>query len=310
MYDLIIIGGGPAGISAGIYGARKQIKTLLLTGNFNNQSIVSPGIENWIGEINISGIELSKKLIQHLENVSGKYVEIKSGEWVSEIKKDNDTFTVKTSNQQYNTKSILIATGSSRKKLTAQNADLFEHKGLTYCASCDGPLFKDKVVAVVGAGNSAFESASQLLAYCKKVILFNRSNNYKADPIVVNSIKDNHKFSVINNADLLEILGDGIVKGLRYLDKEVNEEKEIFLDGIFVEIGSKPSTEMVSALVDLDEYNKIKIDPWTQQTSLPGIWAAGDCTNILYNQNNIASGDAIVAIENLYQWLKQNNLNN
>ncbi len=303
IFDLTIIGGGPAGITAAIYASRKQIDTLFITDSMQGQSLFSPKIENWIGEIEISGLDLSLKLKNHLKNNLNDFIQVTEGEKACSIKINGKIFEICVGDNVYKTKSVLITTGMSRKKIGVKNAEKFERKGVNYCAICDGPLYRDKIVSVIGAGNSAFESASQLLAYCEKVYLITNGESFYADPITVDSIINHDKLEVIKNADITEIYGSLMVEGLKYLDKVENIEKKIKTDGIFVEIGSKPATEFVADILELDEEKKIKIDPWTQRTSEDGIWAAGDCTNILYNQNNIAVGDAIVAIENIYQWI-------
>ena len=306
MFDLVIIGGGPAGITAAIYASRKQINTLFITDSMQGQSLFSPKIENWIGEVEISGLDLSVKLKNHLENNLNNYIQVTEGEKACSVKKKENFYEICLGELTYRTKAVLITTGMTRKKINAKNAEKFERKGINYCAICDGPLYKEKIVTVIGGGNSAFESASQLLAYCEKVYLITKGDSFNADPITVDSIINHEKLEIIKNAEATEIHGDLMVNGLKYLDKVGGDKKEIKTDGIFVEIGSKPATEFVSDLLDLDDENKIKIDPWTQRTSQEGVWAAGDCTNILYNQNNIAVGDAIVAIENIYQWMIQN----
>ena len=206
--------------------------------------------------------------------------------------------------EEFETKTILIASGSGRRKLMGvKNADLFENKGLTYCASCDGPLFDGQDVAVIGGGNAGFESASQLLAYCKSVTLIEKGDTFRADQITVQKVLANPKMSAINNADLLEIKGDKFVEGLIYKDNKTGEQKELKVSGIFVEIGQIPNTGFAKELVPLDEIGRVKIDAWSQKTEVPGIWAAGDCTNVLYHQNNIAAGDAVRALEDIYLYL-------
>ena len=309
IYDLIIIGGGPAGSAAAVYAARKKLKTLLIISEWGGQSVVSEKIYNWIGSPSISGAELAQNFKDHvLENV-GESLEVKEGEKVISITAVKPLvpsgftaeFSVKTeSGQEFETKTILIASGSGRRKLTAKNADTLEHKGLTYCASCDGPLFADMDVAVIGGGNAAFESASQLLAYCKSVTLMIRSDLFRADKITIEKVSKNPKFSTIKNAEFLEIQGEKFVEGLIYKDKITGEQKELKVSGIFVEIGQIPNTDFAKGLVPLDEIGKIKIDAWSQKTEVKGIWAAGDCTNIRYHQNLIAAGDAVRAIEDIY----------
>ena len=300
-YDLIIIGGGPAGTAAAVYAARKRLKTLFITSEWGGQSVVSEQIYNWIGSPSISGNDLAANFKKHVLANTGDNLEVKEGERVSGVGHPTENFTVKTeSGKEFTTKTILIATGSGRRKLEAKNADKLEHKGLTYCASCDGPLFDGADVAVIGGGNAAFESASQLLAYCKSVTLINRSDTFRADEVTVEKVSKNPKLSIVKNAEILEILGDKFVDGLVYKDKTTGEEKTLKVSGIFVEIGQIPNTDFVKGVVPLDKIGRIKIDAWSQKTEVPGIWAAGDCTNVLYHQNNIAAGDAVRALEDIY----------
>jgi NADH-dependent peroxiredoxin subunit F len=305
MKDLIIIGGGPAGVAAGVYASRKQLKTTLITDTFGGQSIVSTGIENWIGDINISGEDLAKKLENHLRHYAGEFVEIKTGEKVQKISQNPDkTFTIKTGNNEYQAKSVLITTGSSRRRLEAINADEFEHKGLTYCASCDGPFYADQDVVVVGGGNSAFESAAQLLAYCKTVTLIHRRDEFKADPVTIENLSKNPKFKILTNTIITEVSGDNFLNKIKIKNIEDNSEQEMNVGAVFVEIGAIPATGFSEGLIEMVDGGHIKIDPWNQRTSVLGIWAAGDCTNGLYHQNNIAAGDAVKALEDIYIWLK------
>ncbi|MFZ2205415.1 MAG: FAD-dependent oxidoreductase [Minisyncoccia bacterium] len=309
-YDLIIVGGGPAGVAAAVYASRKRLNTLFITSEFGGQSIVSESIHNWVGSVSISGADLAKNFKEHVmanakntEN-SDSTLEVKEGLKVEIVSKEENIFKIKTnSGEEFLTKTVLVTTGSGHRKLTAKNADTLEHKGITYCASCDGPLFSGADVAVIGGGNAGFESAAQLLAYCNSVTLINRSESFRADEITVGKVLSNPKMKVIKNADILEIKGEKFVEGLTYTDKNTNETKEIKVTGIFVEIGQIPNTEWVKSLVELDGANRVKIDPWTNKTSVPGIWAAGDCTNILYHQNNIAAGDGVKALEDIYLYL-------
>lgn len=304
MYDLAIIGGGPAGVSAGVYAARKRLKTLFITDSWGGQSSVSDGIENWIGFIKISGVELAQKLKEHLEAYKNDVVDIKEGQRVSKIEKFGEGFKIITeSGETYETKTVLIASGSRRRKLEIPGADKLEHRGITYCASCDGPLFTGKDVVVIGGGNAGFETAAQLLAYAKSVTLLQRSPEFRADPVTVEKVLAHPKMKGITNTELIEVRGDKFVEGLVYKDLNTGEVKEIPCQGIFVEIGLVPATEYVKGLVELNKYGQIVIDPRTQATSVPGIWAAGDCTDVLYHQNNIASGDAVRALEDIYMHL-------
>lgn len=307
MYDLIILGGGPAGTSASVYAARKQLKTILITGEFGGQSTVSELIYNWIGTPEISGSDLGKNLKAHTQYYKGPYLDIVEGEKVVEVKKEESVIMVKTdSGKEYKTRSLLVATGSGRRKLEAENADKFEHKGITYCASCDGPLFADQDVIVVGGGNAGFETSAQLLAYCKSVTMVHRSAEFRADEITVKKILENPKFKAITNAEILRVDGDQFVTSLTYKDKIGGEIITLPTTGIFVEVGQIPNTDFMKGVTDLDQTGKIIVDPMTQMSSVPGIWAAGDCTNGKYHQNNIAAGDAVKALEDIYIWLHKN----
>ena len=299
-YELAIIGGGPAGVAAGVYASRKQLRTIFITESFGGQSVVSDGIENWIGTIKIPGAELAESLKKHLEAYAKDVVDIKTGERVSKVEKTETGFKVTTNTTSYEAKKILITVGSRRRKLEVPGADKFEHKGIMYCASCDAPLFGDIDVAVIGGGNSAFESAAQLAAYAKSVVIIHRRAEYRADPVTVERILKNPKIKALCNADVLEVRGEQFVQAVVIKDKTRGETKEIPVQGIFVEIGAVPNTDMVKDLVELNEMGAVKINPLTQQTSLSGIWAAGDCTDVLYHQNNIAVGDGVKALEDIY----------
>lgn len=303
MYDLTIIGGGPAGVAAGVYAARKQLKTLFITKDWNSQSTVSEGIENWIGTIKISGADFAKSLEQHLRAYAKDSVDIHVSESVEKVEKIEGGFKITTSKGSYESKTVLVTAGSNRKKLEAKGADIFEHKGLTYCASCDGPLFSGQDVVVIGGGNAAFESASQLLAYCKTVTLINRTDKFRADPVTVAAVSKNPHFKIVTNAISKEVKGEKFVNAFVYADT-AGKETELAVAAIFVEIGSVPTTYFVKDLVKMTEYNQVVVDPRTQRASVDGIWAAGDCTDGLYHQNNIAAGDAVKALEDIYLFLK------
>lgn len=305
MYDLLIIGGGPAGISAGVYASRKQLKTLFVTSEWGGQSTVSPDIQNWIGTPHISGDQLAKDLESHLKEYAGAFVEIKAKTLVQSVTKAKDGFiAILSDGTQAEIKTVLIATGSQRRRMDVKGADTFEHKGLTYCASCDGPIFAGQDVAVVGAGNAAFETAAQLLAYAKSVTLIQRSKTAKADPVTVEKVLAHPNMNLLSDVTITEVVGEKFVSGISYTQGEDNEEKVLTVAGIFVEIGMIPNTEFLKDVIELDEYGRVKIDPWTQQTTTYGIWAAGDCTNIKYHQNNISAGDAVKALEDIYVHIK------
>lgn len=301
-YDLIIIGGGPAGVSAGVYAARKRLKTLLITPEFGGQSVVSEGIENWIGTVKISGNDLAKALKEHLLAYAGDTVTVLE-EHVNDIQKNATGFTVVSDNGSHDAKAVLVATGSTRRKLEVPGAEEFDNKGLTYCASCDGPLFAGQDVVVVGGGNAALETSAQLLAYCKSVTLLNRSEKLKGDEITVEKLKTNPNFKIVLNAVPKEVKGDKFVNAIVYEDTVSKENIELKVSAVFVEIGLIPTTYFAKNIIDLNQIGQIPVDPRNQKTNVPGIWAAGDCTDGLYHQNNIASGDAVKALEDIYMEL-------
>ena len=304
MYDLIIIGGGPAGIAAGIYASRKKIKSLLITDSFGGQSIVSDKIENWIGEKEISGFELAKKLENHLKSQQG--IEILENALVSKIEKIENGFKVFTNNNKvFETKYILVASGSSHRKLNVLGEKEFEGRGVFYCATCDAPLMKNKTAAVIGGGNSGLEAVLDLIPYASSIYLLEYGEKLKGDAITQEKIKSNPKVQIITLAQTIEITGENFVSGLKYKDRQTNKIKELKVDGVFVEIGSTPNSFLVKDLVNLNNFGEIIVDPKTQQTSLFGIWAAGDVTDFPYKQNNIAIGHAISAILNINDYLNK-----
>lgn len=290
-------------MSAGVYAARKRLKTLFITESFGGQSTESAGVQNWIGTIEISGQDLGDALEKHLRAYADDWVDIKTGARVSAISKSGETFSVVTGDETFTSKTVLIATGSTRRKLEIPGAKEFENKGITYCASCDGPLFAGLNVVVVGGGNAGFESAAQLLNYCKSVTLLNRTDTTKADEKTVETVLAHPNMKVIKNAVPVEIKGDKFVSSIAYQDTNTSEVHEIPTTGIFVEIGLIPITSFAESLLPLNNIKQIPVDPKTQRTSLPGLWAAGDCADGLYHQNNIASGDAVKALEDIYLFL-------
>lgn len=308
-YELIIIGGGPAATAAAIYAARKRLKTLLIGEEIGGQSSVSQTIYNWVGTPEISGTDLAQSFKKHIEYYTTPEHTLTTvvGKRVTAItKKSEASFEVLYGEaEKITTKSILIATGSAHRKLEVPGAKEFEHKGIMYCATCDGPLFSGMPVAVVGGGNAALEAAVQLSQYASHVTLIHRSETYRADQITVETASKLPNVSLMTNCDVSEIKGENFVSTVIYKHKTTGEVTELPVNGIFVEIGQIPNTDIVHNIVPLTQEGKVIVDPTNQRTGLLGIWAAGDCTNGLYHQNNIAAGDAVKAVEDLYIWLKQ-----
>ena len=321
-YDLIIIGGGPAGIAAAIYAARKQLKSVIVTAEWGGQSSVSPEINNWIGTPRISGAQLAKNLRAHVEQYVGEYLETRyPRRAVRFAHLDSEVQVTLDDGEILSGKTLLVASGSARRTLEVPGASEYDQKGLTYCASCDGPLYAGKDVAVIGGGNAAFETALQLLAYCKTVTLVNRSDVFRADEITVRAAKGHQNFRILTNAVPTAVVGEQFVTGIKYTVAGSRTEEFLPVEGIFVEIGLIPNTSWLGSTLAVNKIGHIIVDSRTQRAFLASsidpnnsngeplevarVWAAGDCTDGLYHQNNIAAGDAVKALEDIYIFLRR-----
>jgi alkyl hydroperoxide reductase subunit F len=303
MYDVIIIGGGPGGIAAGVYVARKQLKALFLTGDFQSQSVVSAGIENWIGDITLTGWEFGAKLEKHLRAQEG--LEIQTGAWVKGVTKAPDgTFTVSTDKETFQTKTIIIASGGHHRHLEVPGEETFNGKGVVYCSTCDAPFFREKKVVVVGAGNAGLEAVEDLLPYAKEIILLVRSE-IRGDQVTLDKITASPKVTIRYKLVVEEILGENVVESVRVQNIETKETETFPVDGVFVEIGMVPNTDFVKDLVELNERGEIVVDGKTAGTNVPGIFATGDATDLLYKQNNISAGYGVVAALSAYDYIRK-----
>ncbi len=308
MFDLIIIGGGPAGISAGIYAGRKKIKSLLITDTFGGQSVVSADIQNFIGIKSISGFDLARQMEEHLRAQEG--IEIMDGDRVVSIEEKSEGekkwFVIKTENEKmFESKTLLFTAGSKRRKLNVPGEKEFDGKGVAYCATCDAPVFQNKKVIVVGGGNAGLESALDLLQYASEVNIFEYKDSLKGDPITFEKVQSNPKTKIFTGVQLVEITGDTLVHGVKYKMVKTGEEKTMEVDGVFIEIGWIPNSDLAEGLVEMNEMKEIKVNHKTQQTSNPQIWAAGDIVDVRYKQNNISMGDAVKAVLNIYEYLSK-----
>lgn len=305
MYDIVIIGGGPAAVAAAVYAARKKVKALLIAESFGGQSIVSADIHNWIGERNITGVALAEKLEAHARGYAAD-LEIwdDRAELVARSAGDAVLFSVTTkAGKTAETRTVIVCSGSSRKRLGISGEDTLDGKGVAYCSICDAPLFGGKDVAVVGAGNAGLEAVIDLHPYAKKIYMVNRGVALKGDAVTQEKIRTFRSVEYIFNAVPTAIAGDGFVSGMRYKDTATGEEKTLVVQGVFIEIGSVSNSGLAKDLVATDAQGRIIVDPRTARTSVLGIWAAGDVTDGLYQQNNIAAGDAIRALLNAHAYL-------
>ena len=307
MYDLIIIGGGPAGITAGIYGARQNLKTLLITKEFGGQVVrKTVPVENYPGFSEISGADLLQRFKVHLEKFK---VDTKK-EIVVRVRKTNENFKILTENKkEYQSKAVIVASGVDPRPLKVPGEREFIGKGVSYCTTCDGPLFKRKSVAVIGGGNAGFEAALFLAGFAKKIYILEYGSAVKAFEANQEKAKKTGKIEVITNALLKEIRGDKFVNLVVYQDLKLKEKKVIDVEGVFVEIGSRPATSFIKDLVKFDhlinKLDEIEINLRTCETTMPGLFAAGDASDVEYKQIVIAAGEGAKAALSAYRYLKK-----
>lgn len=298
MLDVLIIGAGPAGYSAALYLARKKMNIAVLTSDFGGQMSKSSNVENYLGFESISGPELSEKFQAQVEKLG---VEVEMSE-VKKISKIENGFEVESNGEKHQAKSIILASGKTPRKLGVPGEDEFLGKGVGYCATCDGPLFHDKTVAVLGGGNSALDAALEMEKYVKKVYIVNLNEEIQGDEILKDRFEKSEKSELIKNAKTTAIFGEQFVKGLKYLDQKDNTEKEIACDGVFIEIGWQPATEIVADLVKINDLKEVEVDQM-QATSCDGIFAAGDVTNGAYKQIVISAGDGAKAALSAWKYV-------
>ena len=302
IFDLIIIGAGPAGISASIYGARKALKALLLTKNFENQLFNSAKVENYPGFPEISGQELTQKLLSHLQKFE---VEIKNQEVVKQIiKLTEDHFKIICeSGNEYQARSIIIATGAKPRALKVPGFNKFLGKGISFCETCDGPLFKNKEVAVIGSGNAGLEAAEELSRYTKKVYTLEMKDEVTGDKLLSENLKEKNNVEFLTSVEIKEFQGQKFLEEILYFDKKENKEKTIKIAGAFIKIGYTPNSKPFKNFLKLSEKEEIIIDPLTYETSQKGIFSAGDVTNISQKQFVISAGEGAKAALSVYNYL-------
>ena len=296
IYDLVIIGAGPAGITAAVYAARKKMNILVLTKDIGGQASLSGDIQNYTGYQFISGPELAIKFEEHMRKFN---FEIKENEEVKKLISKKGTFLVKTDKDNYRAKTVIVASGKRSRELGVTGEREFRNKGLTYCATCDGPLFAGRDVAVIGGGNSALDAALQLTKIANKIYVINITDNLTGDGIMQEKIRADNKVSIFNNSRVKEILGDSFVQAIKI--EEDKEEKVLDVQGIFVEIGLIPNSEFASDL-EKNERKEIVVNQ-RNETNVPGIFAAGDVTNVPEKQIIIAAGEGAKAVLSAFRYL-------
>ena len=296
IYDLIVIGAGPAGITAGIYAARKKMNILVLSKDIGGQTAWSGDIENYTGYQFITGPELTKRLKDHIDAYK---IKVNEEEEILSLAKDREIILIKTDKAQYEAKAVIIASGKMPKELGIKGEEEFKGKGIAYCATCDGPLFANKQVAVIGGGNSALDAAIGLEKIASKIYIINIGEALTADAIMQEAVKKSDKITVLNKSRIVEVKGEKFVKAIEIERNNVKEE--IAVEGVFVEIGLVPNSDFVE-VVDKNSLNEIIIN-CACETSTPGIFAAGDVTNVPEKQIIVAAGEGAKAALSAFRYL-------
>ncbi len=287
-YDIVIIGAGIAGLTAAIYAKRANKKVLVLEGKvYGGQIINTFDIENWPGDFRVSGVDLMQKVYKQATDLGAK---IEFGEMLK-IEKSDDYFIVESEDEKYEAKSVIIAVGTEDKKMELPREKELTGRGVSYCATCDGALYKNKNVAIIGGGNTALYDALYLSDIVKKIYLVHRRNEFRGDAILVEKLRKKDNIEFLLEKQPVEIIGEEKVSGLKLNDGQILD-----VDGIFVAIGKKPMTEKIKELVDLDERGYVKAGE-DCKTSCPGVFVAGDCRTKNIRQLITAASDGAVAAE-------------
>ncbi|MBU0547349.1 MAG: FAD-dependent oxidoreductase [Candidatus Omnitrophica bacterium] len=299
MYDLIIIGAGPAGITASVYAARKKLDFLVISLDIGGQAAWSGDIENYTGYQFITGPELAQKFQEHMRKYD---IVLKENEEVLELKKSGDVFLLKTNKADYQSRSVIIASGKKSKELGVTGEKEFKNRGLTYCATCDGPLFSAKNVAVIGGGNSALDAALQLEKIAKQVYIINNTSALGGDAIMRHKVEEAGNVAVFNGSQVISVVGDKFVSGIKIKDN--TGVRDLTVQGVFVEIGLVPNSVFVGE-VEKNSKGEIKIN-LRNETNIPGVFAAGDVTDVPEKQIIIAAGEGSKAALSAFRYLAIN----
>jgi thioredoxin reductase (NADPH) len=300
-YDVIIIGGGPAGLACALYAARYNLKTLMISKNPGGAMTNAPSIENYPGFEKITGSDLAEKIINQIKKYKIEILE----QNVSEIEKTSDKFIITTDeDEKFESKTILFSTGTIRRKLNIPGEKEFFGRGVVYCSTCDGPLFKDKVVAVAGGGDAGLVTANYLSSICKKVYIIELANELKAEPKWQDRIKEKENIEILTGTKIKEILGDQVIENL--VIENSGGEKKLPVEGLFIEIGAMPNSELGKIMgLKLDEHGHIVINT-ASETSQIGVYAAGDVSTGSDNFWQIlpAMAEGAIAAHSIYKFLK------
>lgn len=300
MYDIIIIGSGPAGMTAAIYSTRREMKTLVIGKETGGQMIWASEIENYPGFKSITSFELINRIKEHMLS-SG--AELNEDEAKKIEKLSDGTFRVYTNRGEFQSKTILVAMGLAPRRLAVKGELEFGGKGVSYCANCDGPLFKGKTVAVVGGGNSALDAAELLSKIAAQVYLIHRSDSFRAFDTLVSEVKARKNIEIFLNSEIEEIIGQDRVDKIKISHSGGQEVTEKSIDGVFIEVGRLANTDLLEGLVERKENSQVIVDS-KMSTSTPGLFAAGDVVDSDFKQITVAMGQATVAALSAYQYLQ------
>ncbi|OGI24951.1 MAG: hypothetical protein A3J76_03885 [Candidatus Moranbacteria bacterium RBG_13_45_13] len=301
IYDLIIIGAGPAGLTASIYASRYKIDHAVIAKEPGGQANEAHMIENWPGTFSISGLELGQKMKAHAEKLGAKVIM----DSVSSVSKNEDAWNITTHTENFRAKFLILALGMEYKKLQIPGEAEFKGKGVSYCPTCDAPFFKDKIVAVVGGGNSAASAVQLLAKYASKVFMIYRGDKLRADPSYEKSFASDEKIKIIYETNVKEIIGKKSVEKVK-LDNPHEGSDELAAQGVFIEIGSEPGVELLKRLrLETDERGYV-ITKEDQSTNVPGVWAAGDATTGSNKLRQIvtAAAEGAIAASSVYKKLQ------
>ena len=302
MYDLVIIGGGPGGMTAGIYSARQKLKTLLIAKSFGGQMVEKAvEIENYPGFEKIPGYELISRMEEQMRK---KGAEVMNDEVESIEKKDNLFVFTTRSGEKIEAKAGIIASGSEPRKLNVPGEKEFLGKGVSYCATCDGPLFKDKDVAIIGGGYAGFETALFMASYAKNIYIVESCAQCGAGMDVKEKASKIEKIKIIESAQIKEVRGNDFVESIAYADLKTGEGKQLPVQGVFVQIGWQPATSFLNNMVELNSKKEIVVNFENFETSVPGIFAVGDVNNGKVKQIVVACGQGARAVICAYEYIK------
>lgn len=300
-YDVIIIGAGPAGLTAAIYAGRRAMKTLVISKDLGGQIAKAPDIKNFPSFESIPGAELIQKMLEQAQKLSAEII----FEDVKAIKKSKEGFTIETSSAKHRGKTLILAYGKTPRSLDVKGEEKFSGKGVSYCATCDMPVFKNKIVAIVGGGNSALDAAIYGAKIAKQIYVIHRREEFRADETTLEKARKAKNITFVLNSIVKEIKGKNFVSSIVVENVNSKQTKEITLAGVFVEAGYEVKTEIVAHLVNLDQYKQI-ITNNNCATSHPGIFAAGDVTNTPVKQAVVSAGEGAKAALAAYNFLQGN----